>query len=542
MKVNTHRSVIDFAVPNKQSSGQSTKFAYAKLMMEDLTAEAPGAYNAFLKNASVELETSDARDTTRIPDLFCSFKMDSLSAVVDTMNISISKPEGRLAVSPRPDSPGQPHILFSYESDKLNAAAGSNSVGLNRISLETDILNDNSQKDIFLQWLTKGNVDIEDGKIILDGLTYPVEIPAISMKFDPEIFNIDESSFIIDKSDFRLKGNLNNILSYFRGDSVLRGDFSFSSNTTDIAQLMALTSRMGQTDSTVLALSAESGETGIQEADTSFTGPYMVPEGIDLFLTTNIRNAVMGTDTASNITGSVQVHDGILVLDGLSFRTPAARMQLTAMYRTPRKNHLYLGVDYHMLDIEIEKLLSMIPDIDTLMPMLRSFKGKGEFHIAVETYLDSLYNLKKSTIRGASSIKGNNLVLMDGETFSEIAKTLMFSKHAENKVDSLSAEFTIFRNEIDIYPFLIVMDRYKAVIAGRHNFDMSFDYHVSVVDCPVPIKLGVDIKGTEEAMKYNLAKCRYAEFYRPASRKAVENKQLELRKLIREALTQKVTD
>ncbi len=178
--------------------------------------------------------------------------------------------------------------------------------------------------------------------------------------------------------------------------------------------------------------------------------------------------------------------------------TPAARMQLTAMYRTPRKNHLFLGLDYHMLDIEIGELLTMIPDIDSLMPMLRSFSGKGEFHIAVETYMDSLYNLKKSTLRGASSIKGNDLVLMDGETFSEIAKTLKFSKKTENKVDSLSAEFTIFRNEIDIYPFLLVMDKYRAVIAGRHNFDLSYDYHISVVDSPLPLKLGVDVKGNED--------------------------------------------
>jgi len=261
-----------------------------------------------------------------------------------------------------------------------------------------------------------------------------------------------------------------------------------------------------------------------------------------MFLTTNIRKATIGIDTATNIIGSVQIHDGILVLDNLSFKTPAARMQLTAMYRTPRKNHLYLGLDYHMLDIEISQLLKMIPDVDTLMPMLRSFSGKGEFHIAVETYLDSLYNLKKSTIRGASSIKGNNLVLMDGETFSEIAKTLRFSKKTENRVDSLSAEFTIFRDEIDVYPFLIVMDKYKAVIEGRHNFDMSFDYHISVVDCPLPIKLGIDVKGTEEAMSYNLAKCRYAEYYRPASRNVVENKQIELRKLIRDALTKKVLE
>ncbi len=121
-------------------------------------------------------------------------------------------------------------------------------------------------------------------------------------------------------------------------------------------------------------------------------------------------------------------------------------------------------------------------------------------------------------------------------------KKLKFNKKTQNRVDSLSAEFTIFRNEIDVYPFLIVLDKYKAVVAGRHNFDLSFDYHISVVDSPLPFKLGVDVKGNADHLSYSLAKCRYAEYYRPASRKVVENKQLELRKLIRETLTQKVKE
>lgn len=51
-------------------------------------------------------------------------------------------------------------------------------------------------------------------------------------------------------------------------------------------------------------------------------------------------------------------------------------MQLTAMYRTPRPNHIFIGLDYHILDMEISELLKMIPDVDTIMPMLRSFGGK----------------------------------------------------------------------------------------------------------------------------------------------------------------------
>jgi hypothetical protein len=86
------------------------------------------------------------------------------------------------------------------------------------------------------------------------------------------------------------------------------------------------------------------------------------------------------------------------------------------------------------------------------------------------------------------------------------------------------------------------MDKYKVVIAGRHNLDMTFNYHISVVDCPLPIKLGVDIVGNETDLSYKPAACRYAAYYRPTSRHAVESKRLELRKLIREALAQKVTE
>jgi len=536
LSLKTDRTKIDFSLPNRKATTQNTKFAFASIHSENLRAGKLESYNAFLQNASVTLETSDARDTTRIPDILSSFRMDSLYAEMDTMSIALAKPVAKVSLSPRFYNPDQPRIILSYKSDQLKSMLGQSSAVMNNIEIDADILNDKTQEDIFLQWLVNGFIEMNQGSIHMAGSPNPVEIPSVKMIFDPESFNIKEASVKIDKSDFQLTGDLNNVLSYFRGDSLLRGNFSFVSNTTDVSQLMALTSGTGGKDTSPVT-QPESSET-----DSIYKGPYMVPRGMDVLLNTNIKTASFGTDTARNIIGDVRVRDGILLLDELTFETPAARMQLTAMYRTPRKNHLYVGLDYHMLDVEIDELLTMIPDIDTLMPMLRSFGGKGEFHLAVETYLDSLYGMKKSTLRGASSIRGNDLVLMDGETFSDIAKKLKFNKKTENNVDSLSAEFTIFRNEIDIYPFLIVMDKYKAVIAGRHNFDMSFNYHVSIVDSPVPIKLGLDIKGNMEDLSVNLAKCKYAELYRPVSRKAVENKQLELRKMIRDILTQKVKE
>ena len=536
ISLKTDRSKIDFALPNNKPLSKNTGFVFASIISDNIVAGKLASYNASLKKSSLILETSDIRDTTRIPDLVCSFSMDSMAAGMNDMTIAIVSPHGKVSVSPRSDAPAQPHISLSYNSGELKTAMGKNTAIVNKISTDLDISNDNTQKDIFLQWLVKGYIDISQGLITMAELTNPIEIPSVKMDFDPETFSIKESCMKIGKSDFQLTGIFNNVLSYFRGDSILRGKFNFVSNRTDVAQLMALTSGIGTHDST----SARKYEN--TTVDTVSTGPYMVPKKIDVILNANVKLATIGVDTATNVEGAVQVHDGILLLDGLTFYTPAAKMQLTAIYRTPRTNHLYLGIDYRLMDVEISELLTMIPDIDSLMPMLRSFGGKGEFHIAAETYLDSLYNIKKSTLRGAASISGNNLVLMDGQTFSEIAKMLRFNKKTQNKVDSLSAEFTIFRNEIDIYPFLLVMDKYKAVIAGRHNFDMTFDYNVSVVDCPLPIKLGLDIKGNVDNLSYKLGKCRYAEYFRPTSRHEVQNKQLELRKMIRDTLAEKVKE
>lgn len=540
----THNTRLNFTLPFKGENNPAANFAFSNITTEYLEAGKPGDYYALLQNARFLVEASDARDTTRIPDIYCSFALESLLAETDSMFVSVVNPKGNLTLAPVPGRPLEPEIHLIYDSDDLLAGMAEDSVRVKKFATNTNIVNDQSQTDVFLQWLAKGFINLEEGVITTTALTHPVQIPAIKMDFEPEKLVIHDGRMIIDKSDFELSGFINNLLSYARGDSILKGELQFNSRITDVLQLMDLTSGIGYEDSTEVAdnnIPADEAEISSTEeeaasTDTLYSDPYMVPKGIDIVLNANVKSASLGVDTATNIVGALRINDGILLLDDINFATSAARMNITAMYRTPRKNHLFLGLDYHMYDIEIERLLQMIPDIDTLMPMLRSFRGKGEFHLAIQTNLDSTYNIKQSTLLGASSITGQNLVLMDGETFSEIAKTLRFSKRAENVVDSLSAEFTIFRKEIDIYPFLIVMDRYKAVVAGRHNFDLTFNYHISVVDSPLPLKLGLDIKGDLDDYSIRPVMPKYAQFYRPSARRAVENRQLELRRMIREAL------
>ena len=506
-----------------------------------LTANMDNMYVQVEKSkANVQMKMNFA-DTISLPAIKSNFDVKALHFQMDTIQADIQSPQGNLAISSDFQYPNRTIFDINFSSTSTKANMGSQHIDANDMSVLANILYNPDEINTLLQWTPKGHVAMNDARIKMDGVNADIRIPIIDFDFSQDDYLIRNAKMIVDNSDFNLTGKLWNVNQYFRNEGLLMGDFTFKSNTTDVHRLMELTNGFGEQDSTIKIVEAKTNNKTEQVEEKS-SGPYMVPKGMDLKLNANINQVLLGFDSAQHLLGNVYVKDGLLVLEDVRFNTSAAKMQLTAMYRTPRPNHIFMGLDYHIMDMEISELLKMIPDVDTIMPMLRSFGGKGEFHIAVETYVDSLYNLKKSTLRGVSSIKGQNLVLMDGETFSEIAKTLRFNKKTENKVDSLSAEFTIFRNEVDIYPFLIVMDKYKAVVAGRHNLDMTFDYHISVTDSPLPFKLGVDVKGTPENMKYSLVKPRYANLYRPAARREIDNKQLEIRKMIRDALTSRVKE
>jgi len=261
--------------------------------------------------------------------------------------------------------------------------------------------------------------------------------------------------------------------------------------------------------------------------------PFMVPDMVNLTLQTLIRKAIWNDEVLENVGGRLYVQDGQVVLEEMGFMCEAAKMILTAMYKTPRENHLFVGLDFHLLDIDLHHLIKMIPQLDSVVPMLSEFQGRAEFHIALETYLTSRYQPKKSTIRGACSVEGKDLVLLDGATFEKISKILMFSPKTKNVIDSISVQMALVKDQVTVYPFCISIDNYMAAVGGKHYMDMNFDYHASLLK---PFYIGVDVSGNIDNLDIKPAKCRYAQDFRPIIHKDTETSSAVLSKMISESL------
>ncbi|MCT4599933.1 MAG: AsmA-like C-terminal region-containing protein [Marinifilaceae bacterium] len=539
MKVSIPSAKIKMEMPTHEHLNKDAKLVDMQISIPYMNMEMLPSMGAETHDLNLAIAVNDMIKGVSAPKTTCKFKLGKLSASADTLHVHSTDANGVFAFAPR--KKGKKEVSdMAVEINSDNIAVldkAMTMLNIKNFHTNTKLQYDETEKNAIAQWQPEAVMSFSDGKFDL-GEKLKGEIPNTSFKLTPETLNIEKANIKLGNSDFNLSGKLTNLMKYLDKKALLKGDFDFVSKNTDITELMDLCSGIGTEDTTKLK---EAKKVEVKKDSTQAeANPFIVPKGMDIHLNTLIEHARVNEHTIDNIKGGLTVKDGALILEQVGFTSKAANMQLTAVYKSPRKNHLFASIDFHLLNINIAELIDLVPQVDTMVPMLKSFKGRGEFHLAGETYMKKDYSLKKSTIRGAAAFEGQDLTLMDNATFTQIAKMLMFEKKTKNVVDSLNVEMTVFRDEVDLYPFLIVMDDYKAVIAGRHNLDNSFNYHISVTETPLPVRLGLNVTGTMDDLHYKLAKCKFKHLYSPKKQGKLEKQTLRLKKLISNSLKKNV--
>lgn len=534
-------STAKIQIPNASPSRKSVNWVRAEIVSDKIDFVMGEGTHAMIDAPVLKAEAANVLNKKQ--EYFASLAFDALEAKYDTIlaDLKTSELEAFISGGQKISAKLKTQALTASMGEELKAKTGS-------LALEAASRYNKDGENALLKWNPRLKINLKDGFLNLPSrLPEAVIIPSIEFKYSNREMAIDNSRIVLGNSDLELKGNVRNIGKWFRHEDILQGELEVVSNHCDANQLLAwFSADKGVEEETTETSSnqdevSNKGEASNQAAgsnpQTGEADPFLVPTDVDLTLSTHMREVDIFTQHAKDLKGGIYVKNGKLILDEVGFVCRAAKLQLTAIYSTPRRNHLYLGFDYHMIDVDIDELLSMIPDLEEMVPMLASFKGAAQFHLAVETYLNENYKPKMSTLRGASSLTGKDLVVLDNETFSTISKLLMFKKKTENKIDSLNAEITIYKNEIDVYPLCVQMDNYMVALGGRHRTDMTFNYDINVLS---PIYLGVHVGGTMDNLQIKLAKCKYAQDFRPHWYQKADTQSLELRQLIKKSMEKNV--
>ena len=524
-------------IPNSKPAKKSVNWARIDLKAAKVDFEMGKSLNAFIDEPDIRIEVANV--LAKGQDYFAYIDLDALEGQFDDIRADLKKTQLEAFVS------GGKKVSAKIHTQALNGKMGEElSAKTDSLVLEAAARYNEKEENLLLKWNPRLKIQITNGEFNLpERLPEAVIVPSMDFQYSNRNMTIDNSRIELGNSDLNIKGYVHNIGKWFRHDTILEGQLDIVSNHCDANQLLAwFSADKGSEEEQPSANSQEptansQQPTANSQQPTGEADPFLVPTDVNLALNTHMQEVVAFNQVAKDLKGGIYLNDGTLTLDEVGFVCRAAKLQLTAMYRSPRRNHLYLGMDYHMVDVDIDELMTMIPNLEQMVPMLSSFKGAAQFHLAAETYLNSQYKPKMSTLRGAASLTGKDLVVLDGETFSQISKLLMFNKKTENKIDSINAEITVYKNEIDVYPLCVQMDNYMVALGGRHNTDMTFDYDINVLS---PIYLGVNVSGNIDNLKIKLAKCKFAQDFRPHWYQKADNQSRELRERIKQSMEKNV--
>lgn len=458
------------------------------------------------------VSSTNPQDTNRIVSLQCDMEVSKLRASMgDSIKLYSARAKAQAALGPQEVDVTKPAIDFSLRADSLFFSAAGTRMAMNvaGIKMKADKLNDSL-------WMPKGIVGFNRLRFRTPEFGLPIRMSKTAVTVDGPKITLKNASVRIGRSNMTATGDMMGVYRTMTKGEKLTAHLSLTSDLIDCNQL--INSLSFPEDTTEVLTDSVPSEMKL----------FVIPRNIDFELQTDLKKVIFEKMLFENVHGAVDIKNQAIHLEDLSMRALDADMKAVMVYKAGSPRGGYAGFDFKIRNINIAKLVDFVPALDTIVPMLRSFKGRVMFDVAADARLDSAMNIRIPTLRSAIHIKGDSLVLMDGETFAEISKMLMFKNKKENVFDSISVNVTVHDGNVTVYPFLVEIDRYKAAVGGEQGLDMNFNYHISILKSPLPFKAGVNISGNLDKMKFRIGKAKYKDAVTPAAVHRVDSTRMNM--------------
>ncbi len=396
--------------------------------------------------------------------------------------------------------------------------------------------------EYFREWDLSGDIDVRTGIIMTPYMPLRNIIRGMDVSFNNNEVKVDSLKVMSGESELAAKGSLSGLRRALLGRGTYRLDMELSSEKMNADELLAALNAGASFD-------PDAGKGGMSEASDSEFLKMVVTDSLDTdgMNTLIIVPADLNADIRLNA-GSIKFSD--LVIDEFTAdilmkercmqivnskaSTNMGKAEFEGFYATRTKQDIKTGFNMNLSDVTSEKVIAMMPAIDTIMPLLKSFKGEIDCAIAATADLDTCMNIVLPSINGVLRIEGENLTMSENKVFSDLAKKLKFRDSTQAKIDRMTVEGLIKDNRIEVFPFIVDLDRYTLALSGLHNLDMSYRYHASIIRSPIVFKVGVDIYGPDfDSMKFKIGKPKYRSTNVPVFTAVIDETRINLAESIR---------
>lgn len=395
----------------------------------------------------------------------------------------------------------------------------------------------------FREWDINGDIDVRSGALLTPYFPLRNTLNKLEVSFTNDRIGIDTLRIKSGQSILSASGEMTGLQRALLGRGRLNLKLGIDSDRINANELLTAYSNGSRfIPSSRTAVLAEASDEEMLEIITSdtlavtdtVTPLIVIPANLNAEIDLKASGITYSDLTISRLSSHMTMKERCIQISNTNAVSNMGGIEFEGFYATRSKQDIKAGFSFNFNDITAEKVINLVPAVDTLMPLLKSFYGLLNCELAATAAIDTNMNIITPSINGIIRIGGKDLSIKNSEMFRDLAKKLMFRNKNEGYIDEMSVEGVIADNTIEVFPFVVKLDRYTLALSGIQNMDQSFRYHASLIRSPFLIKLGIDLHGESfDQMKFKIGKAKYKSTDVPVFSAVIDQTKINLVRSIR---------
>lgn len=392
------------------------------------------------------------------------------------------------------------------------------------------------------QIAASGSMSIQNFKYTSTDLPQGFTINNATGEFNPERITLKNFEGAAGKSDMRMNGYLANYLGYALAENeTLRGQLDFKSGKFDLNEWMTEDTEEVPEDTAEAALEV-----------------VEIPKNIDFVLQASIAEVLYDDMTLNNVNGIIIIRDGVVSMNNLKFNSLGGRFAMDGTYDTRDLQKPAFDFDLDISNLEIPKAYATFNTVQALAPIAEKMNGtfSTDFRIAGLLLPDMSPDL--NTLDGKGIITVNDASVQDSKLVGAITQVTKLNNTNDIELNDVKIRAEIKNGRVFVEPFDVNIGNFKTVVAGSNGIDGSLDYLMKMTvpagavgtavntaiaklagnsgNASSSIKVNLNVAGTYDDPKVNLAGAEAGESTSQAAKAAVEAKAKEEAQKFKEEL------
>lgn len=340
----------------------------------------------------------------------------------------------------------------------------------------------------------KGSLVIRDIKATSDLFPKSFFIKEGLFTFHQDKMNFDKFSANYGKSDFAMKGHLQNVINFiFEEKGILKGSFNLDSDLIVADEFMAKEPEVKST-----AGNGNATQSSLSEA----SGVILLPENLNISILANAKKLEYDGLVLDNVVGNALVNKGKLLFEKIGFGLIGCNVGINGFYDDINAKQAAFDVRFVAKNFDVKRAYNEIKMFRELATAAEKAEGIISLDYTLKGFLNEEMKPIYPSLLGNGVVSINKVKVKGLKLFNQLSSETDFQGIDNPDLSQVDIKSTIKNNIIKIEQTKMKIALFRLRFQGQTSFDGQLNLRIRVGLPPLGlIGIPVVVTGTQDNPK-----------------------------------------